>query len=74
MNEIEGMKHHLGQYRAVLVHQVDRLYNALEELQRTTLMLLGLNDCTDKKIDAWLASEDFAVDKDGFYQSTPLLH
>lgn len=73
MNEIEGMKHHLGQYRAVLVHQVDRLYNALEELQRTTLMLLGLNDCTDKKIDAWLASEDFAVDKDGFYQSTPLL-
>jgi signal transduction histidine kinase/ActR/RegA family two-component response regulator len=73
MNEIEGIKWHLDRYRAVLAQQIDRLYNALEELQRTTLFLLAHDDAQDGDIDAWLQAEGFAVDEDGFFQSLPLL-
>ncbi len=81
MDEIEALRWQLERYRAVLSHQVDRLYNALEELQRTTLLLLSLDEDSDnkpeatldKKIDGWLQSEGFAIDEDGFFQSRPLL-
>lgn len=73
MNEIEALRWQLERYRAVLSRQVDRLYNALEELQRTTLLLLHLNNGPDAKIDEWLRKEGVAVDADGFYQSLPLL-
>ena len=73
MNEIEAISWQLGRYRAVLAQQIDRLYNALEELQRTTLLLLSLAADPDEKIDEWLDQEGFAVDGDGFFQSLPLL-
>lgn len=71
MNEIEAIMWHLGRYRAILTQQIDRLYNALEELQRTSLLILGPD--ADAKIDEWLQKEGFAVDDDGFFQSLPLL-
>lgn len=71
MNEIEAIGWQLGRYRAVLVKQIDRLYNALEELQRTTLLLLSLSADPDEKVDECLNTEGFAVDDDGFYQSLP---
>jgi len=73
MNELEAISWQLGRYRAILGRQVDRLYNALEELQRTTLLLLDLHNDQDEKIDQWLQSDGFAVDDDGFFQSQPLL-
>ena len=73
MNEIEAIRWHLNRYRAVLAQQIDRLNNALEELQRTTLLLLSLNPDPEENIDAWLQAEDFAVDEDGFFQSRTLL-
>lgn len=73
MNEIEAIRWHLNRYRAVLGQQIDRLNNALEELQRTTLLLLSLNPDPEENIDAWLQAEDFAVDEDGFFQSRTLL-
>jgi hypothetical protein len=73
MNEIEAIRWHLGRYRAVLAQQIDRLYNALEELQRTSLIFLGQDVAPDDKIDQWLQAEGFAVDADGFFQSQPLL-
>ncbi|MDJ0622905.1 MAG: ATP-binding protein [Desulfocapsaceae bacterium] len=73
MNEIEGLKWHLGRYQAILAQQIDRLYNALEELQRTTLMLIDNDNSSDEAIDSWLASEDFSVDNEGFFQSQILL-
>lgn len=73
MNEIEALKWHLEKYRAVLSQQTDRLYNALEELQRTTLLLMSLDTDPDTKIDDWLKSAGFTVDEDGFFQSQPLL-
>jgi signal transduction histidine kinase/CheY-like chemotaxis protein len=73
MNEIEAISWQLGRYRAILGQQVDRLYNALEELQRTTLLLLNQHSDPDEKIDQWLQQEGFAVDDDGFFQSQPLL-
>ncbi|MGD9368101.1 MAG: ATP-binding protein [Desulfobacteraceae bacterium] len=73
MNEIEAIRWHLSRYRGLLNQQVDRLYNALEELQRTTLLLLELHSGTDDRIDAWLREEGFEVDDDGFFQSRPLL-
>jgi signal transduction histidine kinase len=72
MNEIEALKWQLEGYRTVLSQQIDRLYNALEELQRTTLLLVSLDD-EPGKIDEWLQMEGFAVDEDGFFQSQPLL-
>ncbi len=73
MNEIEAMSWHLSRYRAMLGQQVDRLYNALEELQRTSLFFLDLDVVADEKIDHWLLGEGFSVDADGFFQSRPLL-
>lgn len=73
MNEIEAIKWHLSRYRAVLAQQTDRLYNALEELQRTSLFILNLGEAPDDKIDEWLRAEGFAVDEEGFFQSQPLL-
>jgi signal transduction histidine kinase/CheY-like chemotaxis protein len=73
MNEIEAIRWQLGQYRAVLSQQIDRLYNALEELQRTSLLLMSLDTEPHEKIDEWLQVQGFAVDKDGFFQSQPLL-
>jgi hypothetical protein len=73
MNEIEAIKWHLARYRAILTQQIDRLYNALEELQRTSLLLLSLDSDSDDKIDQWLQAEGFAIDDDGFFQSQPLL-
>ncbi|MDK9709095.1 MAG: response regulator [Desulforhopalus sp.] len=73
MNEIEAIKWHLGRYRAVLAQQTDRLYNALEELQRTSLFIMSLGEAADDKIDEWLHRQGFAVDEDGFFQSRPLL-
>lgn len=73
MNEIEAIKWQLGQYRAILSQQVDRLYNALEELQRTTILLRNMDRAADHDIDKWLEAEGFAVDADGFFQSQPLL-
>jgi signal transduction histidine kinase len=73
MNEIEAISWQLGRYRAVLAQQTDRLYNALQELQRTTLLLLSLDADAEEKIDEWLQQQGFAVDDDGFFQSQPLL-
>ena len=73
MNEIEGIKQQLDRYHAVFSQQIDRLYNALEELQRTTLLLTKMDCATDEDINKWLAEEGFAVDDDGFFQSLPLL-
>ncbi|EKD35974.1 MAG: hypothetical protein ACD_75C01699G0004 [uncultured bacterium] len=73
MNEIEAIRWHLDRYRAVLAQQIDRLYNALEELQRTTLFLLGPDADPNGAIDEWLQAEGFDVDEDGFFQSLPLL-
>jgi hypothetical protein len=73
MNEIEAMRWQLDRYSAVLTQQSDRVYNALTELQRTTLLLLGLGTDTEKNIDEWLKSAEFGVDEDGFFQSLPLL-
>lgn len=73
MNEIEAIRWHLERYRAMLAQQIDRLYNALEELQRTTLMLLDHNEALESEIDEWLMAEGFGVDGDGFFQSLPLL-
>jgi signal transduction histidine kinase/CheY-like chemotaxis protein len=73
MNEIEALRWQLERYGAVLSQQVDRLYNALEELQRTTLLLLNQNDASEENIDASLNAQGFAVDDDGFFQSLPLL-
>lgn len=73
MNEIEAIKWQLGQYRAILSQQVDRQYNALEELQRTTILLMDMDHAACHDIDKWLEAEDFAVDDDGFFQSRPLL-
>lgn len=76
MNEIEALRWQLERYRAILNQTVDRLYNALEELQRTTLLLLNpdnLGTASDRKIDRWLENEGFAIDEDGFFQSLPLL-
>ena len=73
MNEIEGLKWHLDRYQAILTQQIDRIYNGLEELQRTTLMLLGQNNFTDEQIDSWLSSENFAIDDDGFFQSQTMV-
>lgn len=73
MNELEGIRWQLGHYRSALQMQMDRLYNALEELQRTTLMLLNPDAPTAEDIDQWLEEQGFAVDEDGFFQSLPLL-
>lgn len=73
MNEIEAVGWHLYLYRAVLTQQIDRLYNALEELQRTTLFLLSRDVPPDGVIDEWLDANGFAVDEDGFFQSLSLL-
>ena len=73
MNEIEAIKWHLSRYRAVLAQQTDRLYNALEELQRTSLFILNLDEAPDDKIDEWLRIEGFAIDDESFFQSQPLL-
>ncbi len=74
MDEIEAIKWHLERYHAVLSQQIDRVCNALEELQRSSLHLLSLNaDASDEAIDNWLQAEGFAVDTEGFFQSRPLL-
>ncbi len=74
MNEIEAIKWNLHRYHAVLVQQIDRLYNALEELQRTSLRNRHLEaNPAAANIDEWLKTEGFAVDDDGFFQSQPLL-
>ena len=73
MNEIEAIKRHLSRYRAILTQQIDRLYNALEELQRTSLLFLSFDAASNDKIEEWLQTEGFAVDDDGFFQSLPLL-
>jgi signal transduction histidine kinase len=74
MDEIEAIKLHLERYHAILSQQIDRVCNALEELQRSTLHLLDLNaDSDEEAIDAWLQKEGFAVDAEGFFQSQPLL-
>lgn len=73
MNEIEAMRWQLDRYCAVLTQQIDRVYNALTELQRTTLLLLSLGTDTEQNIDEWLSTEGFGVDEDGFFQSLPLL-
>lgn len=74
MNEIEAIKWNLDRYHAVLAQQIDRVYNALEELQRTSLLIQSLDEGpTADKIDEWLKTEGFEVDDDGFFQSQPLL-
>jgi signal transduction histidine kinase/CheY-like chemotaxis protein len=73
MNEIEAIKWHLDRYRAILTQQIDRAYNALEEMQRTTLFLFDQESAPDHVIDHWLQTEGFAVDENGFFQSQPLL-
>jgi signal transduction histidine kinase len=73
MKELEAIKWQLQGYQAVLARQVDRLYNALEELQRTTLLLMDMDRADDDDIDRWLTAEGFAMDDDGFFQSLPLL-
>jgi signal transduction histidine kinase/CheY-like chemotaxis protein len=74
MNEIEAIRSNVDRYHAVLAQQIDRLYNALEELQRTSLFILNLDaDQSSDIIDQWLKSTGFAVDEDGFFQSQPLL-
>lgn len=54
MNEIEALRWQLERYRALLSQQVDRLHNALEELQRTTRLLIGRTNDPDQKIDEYL--------------------
>ncbi len=73
MKEIEAITWHLGRYRAVLTQQTDRLYNALEELQRTTLLLLTHDKYTDQDINNWLQQENYLVDDEGFYQNQTLV-
>jgi HAMP domain-containing protein len=73
MNEIEGIRWQLGHYRSGLHMQMDRLYNALEELQRTTLMLMDPDTPAAEDIDQWLEDQGFTVDEDGFFQSLPQL-
>lgn len=73
MDEIEAIRWHLRRCSGLLSQQVDRLNNALEELQRTSLLLLENSSGTDDRIDAWLQEEGFEVDADGFFQSRPLL-
>ncbi len=73
MNEIEAIRWHLSRYHAILAQQIDRLYNALEELQRTSLLILNLDAESTENIDKWLKKEGFSVDDDGFFQSQPLL-
>ncbi len=74
MNEVEAIRRHLSRYQAVLCQQIERLYNALEELQRASLLLFSLHaETDDETINAWLRAEGFAVDPDGFFQSQPLL-
>ncbi len=73
MNETEILRWQLERYSAVLAQQTEKLYNALEELQRNTLLLTNQEDITDAKIDKWLDDQGFAVDEDGFFQSIPLL-
>ena len=73
MYEIDALSLQLERYRTLLSQQVDRLYNALEELQRTTQLFMSLDTAPDNKIEEWLKMEGFAVDKDGFFQSKPLL-
>ncbi|MBM9613229.1 response regulator [Desulfobulbus rhabdoformis] len=74
MNETDALHWHLYRYGAILSRQVDRLYNALEELERSTLLYLKsqAND-SETAIDRWLSQEQFLVDDDGFFQSIPLL-
>jgi len=74
MNETDAIHWHLHRYGAILSGQIDRLYNALEELQRTTLLLLDThqNDA-ETCIDQWLHQGQFTIDADGFFQSAPLL-
>ncbi len=74
MNELEAIRWHLERYRAVLAQQVDRLYNALEELQRTTLLLLEHSEDNDAAIDKWLQEEKFGLDEHDFFLNLPLLH
>ncbi|MBM9512554.1 response regulator [Desulfogranum marinum] len=73
MHEIEALSWQQERYRAILSQHIDRLYNALEELQRTTLLCMSLDTASDKQIDEWLQQEGFAVDENGFFQSKPLL-
>lgn len=73
MHEIETLSWQQERYRAILSQQIDRLYNALEELQRTTLLCMSLDTASDEQIDEWLQQEGFAVDENGFFQSKPLL-
>lgn len=74
MNEIDAIHWHLHRYGAILSRQIDRLHNALEELQRTTLFLLEAHEnASGTMIDQWLTEEQFSLDADGFYQSAPLL-
>ena len=72
MNETEAIRCHLDRYRSILVQQIDRLVNALEELQRTTLLLLDIGAGDDAAIDRWLADDGFGVDAHGFFLSLPL--
>ncbi len=74
MTDIEAIKWHLERYRSILTQQADRLVNALEELQRLTLMLFKINQAaSDAEIEDWLSEAGFAVDEDDFFQSIPLL-
>ncbi len=73
MYEIDALSLQLERYSTLLSQQVEILYNALEELQRTTQLFMSLDTAPDNKIEEWLKMEDFAVDKDGFFQSKPLL-
>ena len=74
MNETDAIHWHLHRYGAILSRQIDRLYNALEELQRTTLLLLSTHENNEEPlIDQWLSQEQFCIDADGFFQSAPQL-
>ena len=74
MNETDALHWHLYRYGAILSRQIDRLYNALEELERSTLLYLTsqAND-SETAIDLWLSQEQFLIDEDGFFQSIPLI-
>ncbi|MDD2462664.1 MAG: ATP-binding protein [Desulfobulbus sp.] len=75
MNETEAIHWHLHRYGAILSRQIDRLYNALEELQRTSLLLLDTHrNHSEAMIDEWLNREQFSIDTDGFFQPGPLLN
>jgi hypothetical protein len=43
MYERDALSLQLERYRTLLSQQVDRLYNALEELQRTTQLFMSLD-------------------------------